>query len=155
RPSQAGLTRTGATLGTPAYMSPEQFRGEATDARADQYSFCVALYEALYAERPTAGTTLEELSDNVKAGPIRRPPAGTKVPRWIRKALLRGLQVDPSQRWPSMTALLEELEKSPERANRRRFTKAAAGKLAGVWEAPFGDRPIETAAKAEVRQAFL
>jgi serine/threonine protein kinase/tetratricopeptide (TPR) repeat protein len=152
---QAGLTRTGATLGTPAYMSPEQFRGEPTDARADQYSFCVALYEALYGERPTAGGTLQELSENVVAGRIRRPPASTKVPRWIRKALLRGLQVDPCQRWPSMTALLEELEKSPEKANRRRFTKAAAGKLAGVWETPFGERPVETSAKAEVRHAFL
>jgi len=155
RSSNAGLTRTGATIGTPAYMSPEQFRGEPTDTRTDQYSFCVALYEALYGERPTTGTTVEELAENVVAGHIRRPPPSTKVPRWIRKTLLRGLHVDPNERWPSMAALLAELEKSPENANRRRFIKAAAAKLAGVWEAPVGDRPVETPAKAEVRLAFL
>src|SRR5207248_1400798 len=42
------VTRSGALLGTPTYMSPEQFRGEATDAKSDQFSFCVALYRALY-----------------------------------------------------------------------------------------------------------
>jgi serine/threonine protein kinase len=151
----SGLTRTGATLGTPAYMSPEQFRRQPTDARTDQYSFCVALYEALYGERPTKGRTFDELAQNVAAGRIGRPPPGSKVPRWIRRALLRGLAVDPAERWPSMNALLAELERRPEIANHRRFTKAAAAKLAGVWEAPAGERALETAAKGEIRQAFL
>jgi tetratricopeptide (TPR) repeat protein len=151
----SGLTRTGATLGTPAYMSPEQFRRQPTDARTDQYSFCVALYEALYGERPTKGRTFDELAQHVAAGRIGRPPPGSKVPQWLRRALLRGLKVDPAERWPSMHALLAELERRPEIANRRRFAKAAAAKLAGVWEAPAGERPVETAAKGEIRQAFL
>src|SRR5262245_58459439 len=46
------LTDTGMVVGTPAYMAPEQHRREATDARADQFSFCVALYEALNGKRP-------------------------------------------------------------------------------------------------------
>src|SRR5204863_3949280 len=69
------LTRTGAMMGTPAYMAPEQFRGRATDARSDQFAFCVALYEALYGERPFGGNTLMALTTNVVNGRIRETPA--------------------------------------------------------------------------------
>src|SRR5262245_23909159 len=84
------LTRTGAMMGTPAYMAPEQFLGTPTDARTDQFSFCVALYEALYGERPFEGTTMSTLTSNVVHGNVREAPAGSKVPFWVRKVLLRG-----------------------------------------------------------------
>src|SRR6478672_1459215 len=86
------LTRTGAMMGTPAYMAPEQFRGKPTDARTDQFAFCVALFESLYGERPFAGNTLMALTTNVVNGRIKETPTGTKVPPWIRKILLRGLR---------------------------------------------------------------
>ena len=149
------LTRTGAALGTPAYMSPEQFRNERTDARTNQFSFCVALYEALYEERPFPGASLQELSTAVCSGVVSEAPEGKQVPGWLREALLRGLRRDPEERWPSMRALLAELDRHPAIANRRRFAATAAEKLEGIWEAPRGPEPVETPAKAEMRAAFV
>ena len=149
------LTQTGVALGTPAYMSPEQFRNEPTDARTDQFSFCVALYEAIYGERPFPGASLDELSRSVCDGQIRAPPEGTRVPSWIREVLLRGLRREATLRWPSMRALLAELEKHPAVASRRRFEAAAAARLAGIWEAPRGDAAVETPEKGQMREAFL
>jgi serine/threonine protein kinase len=69
------LTRTGTLLGTPAYMAPEQYLGRRADARSDQFSFCVALYQALHGERPFAGDSLSALAENVTRGRLRDPSA--------------------------------------------------------------------------------
>jgi tetratricopeptide (TPR) repeat protein/predicted Ser/Thr protein kinase len=106
---EASLTDTGAVLGTPAYMPPEQMDGQQVDARSDQFSFCVSLYEALYGERPFAGRTMEMLMAALRAAEIRPAPSSTSVPEALRKLLLRGLSTDPAERWPSMEALLERL----------------------------------------------
>ena len=65
------LTRTGALVGTPAYMAPEQFGASPITAKSDQFSFCVATYEALYGERPFEGKTLPSLAMNVVQGKLR------------------------------------------------------------------------------------
>src|SRR5690606_32000265 len=83
------LTATGALLGTPAYMSPEQFAGAATDAKTDQFSFCVALWEALHGSRPFAGTSLAELAYSVTSG--QRSAGSDTVPTWLSDAVARGL----------------------------------------------------------------
>jgi serine/threonine protein kinase len=105
----------GLMLGTPAYMPPEQFQGYESDARGDQFSFCVALYEALYGERPFWGNTLIDLSTNVIQGDVRQAPVDTRVPQWIRKVLLRGLSVSPDDRWPSMKILLAQFDENARR----------------------------------------
>src|SRR6185436_18791197 len=97
----ARLTRTGAMMGTPAYMALEQFLGTPTDARSDQFSFCISLYEALYGERPFEGSSMSTLTANVVHGNVREAPAGSKVPLWVRKVLLRGLKPRAKDRWPS------------------------------------------------------
>jgi hypothetical protein len=96
-------------------MSPEQFAGKPTDSRSDEWSFCAALYAALYGTRPFAGDTLVELSKNVIAGKLRPPPADTKVPVLVWNALQRGLSTDPERRFPSMAELLAALHIDPER----------------------------------------
>ncbi|MGE0550630.1 MAG: protein kinase [Kofleriaceae bacterium] len=106
------LTITGAMVGTPAYMAPEQFAGRSADARTDQFSFCVALYEALCGSRPFAGGTLEELRGEVMRGAVRPLTAG---PSWLRAAVTRGLARDPDHRFPTMMALIQQLERGRRR----------------------------------------
>ncbi len=119
------LTQTGAMLGTPAYMAPEQFASARTDERTDQFSFCVALYEAVYEQRPFAGETFQALMTSVTTGDVRPAPAKPSVPGWIRRALLRGMTADPQKRYPSMTALLAALTTDP--TVRLRRAAAVAG----------------------------
>ena len=122
------LTKTGAIVGTPAYMSPEQFEGAIADARSDQFSFCVALYEALCGERPFSGRTFSELSISVSKGQVGHNAAFEALPSGLRRALLRGLQPDPSARFPDMHALLPALSMSS--TSSRWLPAVAAGGVA-------------------------
>jgi tetratricopeptide (TPR) repeat protein/predicted Ser/Thr protein kinase len=120
------LTATGTILGTPRFMSPEQMRGQLADHRSDQFSFCVALYHALYRAWPFPGTSFAQLVVSLDSGEIAPPPRGVDVPASIRQALLRGLARDPAARFPDMTALLAALEQSSARPRRRRMIAAGA-----------------------------
>ncbi len=106
------MTLTGTLVGTPAYMAPEQFLGAPTDARSDQFSFCVALYEALYGKRPFAGETLSEIASSVVGGKLERS-SSARVPQTISRALLRGLQSTPADRFASMSELIAALSLAP------------------------------------------
>jgi serine/threonine protein kinase len=88
-PIDTSLTHTGAIMGTPRYMAPEQHQSADVDVRADQFAFCVALYEALYGQPPFAGDTYSELSKNVCEGALRATPTAN-VPAAIRDAIIRG-----------------------------------------------------------------
>ncbi|MEO8212537.1 MAG: serine/threonine-protein kinase [Myxococcales bacterium] len=109
------LHDSGAVAGTPAYMSPEQFHGGEPDARGDQFSFCVCLYEALYGEGPFRGNTLQQRAVEVSAGNVIDAPMNTRAPGWIRKVLLRGLRAKPEERWSSMKELLSRLDENARR----------------------------------------
>ncbi|MEM9459203.1 MAG: serine/threonine-protein kinase [Myxococcota bacterium] len=129
---ELSLTRTGAVLGTPAYMPPEQMKGAEADARSDQFSFCVALYEALYGQRPFEGRTVATLLDSIQRGALRPAPRGRTVPKALRTALLRGLAAEPTQRWRSMEALLVELRRLAAPHTRRKITWGVALGLMGL-----------------------
>jgi predicted Ser/Thr protein kinase/tetratricopeptide (TPR) repeat protein len=116
------LTGTGAVVGTPAYMAPEQASGEAT-AATDQFALCVTAWEALYGSRPFTGRTLAELVASIRKGPPTAPRT-RNVPSRMRAAIQRGLSADPRDRYPSMAAFLTALQP------RRRWPYVAAG--AGV-----------------------
>jgi tetratricopeptide (TPR) repeat protein len=124
------LTKSGAILGTPRYMAPEQLRAAALDARTDQFSFCVTLYEALYGEPPFGNGRLSQVIPEVLAGRVRPAPAKSAVPAWLRRVIVRGLSVDPDARWPSMQALVAALNREPTRRWRRLALAGAVGMVA-------------------------
>jgi hypothetical protein len=130
-PAAATLTQTGMLLGTPRYMAPEQLEGRTVDARTDQFSFCVALFEALYGRQPFPGSTVDELKQAVRGGRVVEPARARKVPLWLRRVLGRGLRADPAERYSSMSALLRDLGRNPA-ARTRHIALGAAVPLALV-----------------------
>ncbi|HUQ08432.1 MAG TPA: serine/threonine-protein kinase [Kofleriaceae bacterium] len=105
------MTVAGSAMGTPAYMAPEQWDGEDVDARADQFSYAVALWEAVYGEHPfaTTGATAASLRAAVLTGTPRSPSRTVKAPSWLRPILERALARDRADRWPTLDAMLDEL----------------------------------------------
>ena len=99
------LTLPGRRMGTPAFMAPEQLNGEAVDARSDQFSFCVALFTALYGRLPFDRSQSLWTMERV---PV---PRGTAVPTWLEKIVLRGLSMEPEDRFETMDRLLAELDR--------------------------------------------
>jgi tetratricopeptide (TPR) repeat protein len=111
-----GVTQTGTVLGTPGYMAPEQYDGDAVDPRVDQFAFCVTAYQAFWGERPYQGRG-NALVCAVRSGAITPPKNQPRIPAWLGRAILRGLQPQPEARWPGMDVLLHEL--SRDRRSRR------------------------------------
>lgn len=107
--SASQLTRSGALLGTLPYMAPEQLRAQQADAASDQFGYCVALYEALYGQRPFEGVTREQRLSAIERGEVHQPPRNSAVPNWLRRVVLRGLEPMPRNRFGSMQALLSAL----------------------------------------------
>jgi serine/threonine protein kinase len=106
------LIEVGLPVGTPEYMAPEQFLHLPLSHATDQFSFCVALHEALYGVRPHSGDGLWELGLNVIEGRLQPAPELDR-PTWLYDAIARGLSPAPRQRHPSMAALLAALSPKP------------------------------------------
>jgi hypothetical protein len=104
------LTATGALMGTPAYMAPEQLARGKADARSDQYAFGATFFEALYGRRPFEASTIGELVQMTAEGKAPSTPAGSEVPKGVAAVVERALRPSPDERFAGMTALLAELE---------------------------------------------
>ena len=167
------LTPSGAFAGTPAYMAPEQLRGGEVDGRADVFAFCAALHEGLYGRAPFPAKTLYELSQRIATGQVAAPPPGARVPPWLRRLILKGLADAKEQRFASMDALLDALERGRKRAVLQRrglwlgtalvVVLALVGASA-IWKArraarlPTGRVPVAVAiagARDDPQQAWL
>ncbi len=159
----AQLTQAGVVMGTPAYMAPEQHLGRMADARSDQFSFAAALYWGLWRKRPfdpqrlaAAAALSDEGSVVTRTSGLRRrplneviqpPPAEPKVPTWLREAVLRALALNPEDRYPSMEALLSELEKRIAVNRRSTWAAAAAVTLLAGTTGVVGYRQLEARAQ--------
>ena len=144
------LTEADRVVGTPRYMAPEQATG-ATTAASDQYAFCVALWEALCGERPFDGSWKQMLAAK-RAGPPSWPK-GTKVPRRIAAAIVRGLAPRPEARWPSMDALLASLREDAHLHRRWWVGAAVATALATTAVIVIATRDDSACSGAEERLA--
>ncbi|MBC8066909.1 MAG: protein kinase [Deltaproteobacteria bacterium] len=120
--------------GTPAYMAPEQITGRPLDARADVWSLCVALFEALYGARPFDRGTIAETLAAASRGEIAWPRSQRRVPRRLDRVLRRGLRPDRDDRSLDCAAIAVELDAAVD-ARRRRGIATAAVVFTGalVW----------------------
>ncbi|MCA9719107.1 MAG: serine/threonine protein kinase, partial [Myxococcales bacterium] len=109
-PFSVRLTRQGAVLGTLVYMAPEQLRHGTTTPKSDQYSFFVALFEALHGQRPHPGTTRETLLRAMDSG-ISDDRIRGAIPRWLNTLVLRGLERAPGNRHASMDVVVEAIKR--------------------------------------------
>ncbi len=126
-PDEHGPARNGFPApagGTPLYMSPELVATGRASPASDQYAFCVAAWEALLGHAPAP--------PGVPSGATRSRGDRSRIPRALSRALRRGLDPDPGQRWPSMERLLAALRAVPRRRRQRRIAAGLVVILGGT-----------------------
>ncbi|MFC0678933.1 tetratricopeptide repeat protein [Lysobacter korlensis] len=138
-----GLTQSGAVVGTPDYLSPEQARGEQVDARSDLYALGLILYEMLTGAMPFAGGTVPEI---LAQRMLRTPPPVTQLqpqtPTWVARLVDRLLRPQPAHRLQSAGDVIRAIDRREVprewRPQRRGWIVAAVALLiallgAGTW----------------------
>lgn len=123
------LTATDQWLGTPGYMAPEQFAGRPAEPSSDQFSFCVALYEALFKQSPFEGDTIKTRFESVVAGRARPVPTNPRISVALRAAIRRGLRVRPRDRNADMEVLVRALAPSVGKSRRWRWVSLGLATL--------------------------
>lgn len=144
--------------GTVLYAAPEQFLGHPVDARADQFSFFVSLFEALFGQRPFSGNTFTAVAERVTEGKIEWSSAKRPIPLWLHTMIARGLSTRPGDRYPSFTPIIERLE-AVGRSHRRRgwlpLTALVAGSsVAAAFWLGGAARPNCDTPPLEMREAW-
>lgn len=104
-------TKTGALIGTPYYMAPEQFRGKNVDSRADLYSLGIVLYEMITGKVPFTGSTpMEVIEAHLKSQPVSPREYLPGIPPLLEKIILKALQKESADRYQSADQMLHELD---------------------------------------------
>jgi len=137
-----GMTRAGAIVGTPDYLSPEQVSGDPVDGRSDLYALGIVFYEMLSGQLPfRADSQTEALAQRLAGRPRDLKETGIAVPAWVREVLRRCLERSPARRYQTARELIEDLDRRAAaggRGARRRAMRLGAAALivlagAGTW----------------------
>jgi serine/threonine protein kinase/tetratricopeptide (TPR) repeat protein len=108
-----GMTRTGAFLGTPRYMSPEQVEGKPADNRADLYSYGLILYEMVTGDVPFTGeSTLKVMYQRIQEKPKSPKLIKPDLPNWLVRIIMRCLERNPDDRYQNAYEILADLQAS-------------------------------------------
>ena len=160
------FTAEGRVVGTPAYMAPEQHQGGEVGPAADQYALAVALFEALWGQRPFRVDARRLLA--AKHRGVTIPSHGRKPPRRLVAIVERGLAVDPADRFASMDAFAEALEHARGRGRGPKLALIGGGLAVACVAVALGREPgvceqdddvlagaWDPATRAAVERAFL
>jgi tetratricopeptide (TPR) repeat protein/TolB-like protein/predicted Ser/Thr protein kinase len=106
-----GMTQTGAFLGTPRYMSPEQVEGKPTDGRSDLYAYGLILYEMVTGDVPFTGeSTLKVMYQRIQERPKSPKSVNPDVPTWLDRIIMRCLEKEPEKRYQNAYEILADLQ---------------------------------------------
>jgi eukaryotic-like serine/threonine-protein kinase len=125
-----GMTQTGAFLGTPRYMSPEQVEGKPTDGRSDLYAFGLILYEMVAGDVPFTGdSTLKVMYQRLQERPKSPKLANPSVPTWLDRVIMRCLEKDPEERYQNAYEILADLQGGQSVSG---LTRSGVSRISGV-----------------------
>ncbi|MGA0603139.1 serine/threonine-protein kinase [Caulobacter sp. KR2-114] len=110
--STSHLTQVGSVLGTPRYMSPEQFRGDPVDARSDLFSTGAVLHELLTGRPAVAGRSFEEVMVRLLHDGIELAPADAMMPEPMREVVIRAMALRPEDRFPDAESMATALRRA-------------------------------------------
>ena len=116
RIEQSNLTQTGMILGTPSYMSPEQFMGQTVDGRSDLFSAGVILYELLTGEKPFSGSATTIMHKVLQENPLPPSTLNVQVPRPFDGVVKKALAKRPDERFQTAREFAEAIQRGGRRA---------------------------------------
>ena len=132
-----GMTRTGAFLGTPRYMSPEQVEGKPADGRADLYAYGLILYEMVTGDVPFTGeSTLKVMYQRIQEKPKSPKTLNPDLPNWLVRLIMRCLERDPDARYQNAYEILADLQGSNSMSGVSRSSISRSGSQSVIIQIP-------------------
>jgi serine/threonine-protein kinase len=157
RPVKLTVTRPGTCMGTAPYMSPEQVRGEAVDARSDLFSLGATLYQAATGSPPFQGGTRTEIANAIlNEVPVAPRRLKADLSRGLERTVLKALEKDPARRYQSALELQTDLgrcQRAREASGRRRWIgRIAASALVALGAILYATWPWGAEPQPEIRR---